>query len=461
MPGVSADTVAEPARHADPPSRARRGGRPVHRKTIMTHFKHRNGALHAEDVPLSTIAAAVGTPAYVYSAAALRASARDFRAGLASVPRKHLAFAVKANPNLAVLQLLAKEGYGADIVSGGELLHALAAGMPASSIVFSGVGKSRRELAAALDAGVGQFNLELEEEGTVLGALAVARGRRAPAVLRVNPDVDAHTHAKISTGRRENKFGVALDAAVDVYARLAGRDGLALRGIAIHIGSQIADLEPLVAAYTRVGALIGKLRAAGHAISHVDLGGGLGVSYRAGDVFPTPEAYGEMVARVTRDWDVTLMFEPGRFIAGAAGVLLTEVLWVKPGAAHPYVIVDAAMNDLARPALYDAFHDFVAVRPNGARICANIAGPVCESGDTFAMARDIDAVGAGDLGVFLTAGAYGATMASTYNCRALVAEVLVDGDRFAVVADRITPGAMMAAQHVPHWLSPGDALQAA
>jgi len=410
---------------------------------------------------LSTVAAAVGTPAYVYSAAALRGAAREFRAGLASVPRKHLAFAVKANPNLAVLHLLAEEGYGADIVSGGEMLHALAAGMPPESIVFSGVGKSRRELGEALDAGIGQFNLELEEEGVVLAGLAAARGLRALAVLRVNPDIDAHTHAKISTGRRENKFGVAVADAAAIYARLAGLDGLNLRGIAIHIGSQIADLGPLEAAYERVGALVAELRAAGHAISHVDLGGGLGVSYRDGEVFPTPQSYGAMVARVTRDWDVTLMFEPGRFIAGAAGVLLTEVLWVKPGVPRPYVIVDAAMNDLARPALYDAFHDFVAVRPNGARMCANIAGPVCESGDTFAMARDIDAVASGDLAVFLTAGAYGATMASTYNCRALVAEVLVDGDRFAVVADRIVPEAMMAVQHVPQWIDDHDALRAA
>ena len=426
----------------------------------MSHFELNNGVLHAEGVPLETIAATVGTPSYVYSAAALRDAARDFRAGLAAVPRKHLAFAVKANPNLAVLQVLADEGYGADIVSGGEMLHALAAGMPAASIVFSGVGKSQRELAAALDAGIGQFNLELEEEGVFLAALAAGRGLLAPAVLRVNPDVDAHTHAKISTGRRENKFGVAIDAAAAIYARLDKLDGLDLRGIAIHIGSQIADLGPLEAAYTRVGALIAQLRAAGHAISHVDLGGGLGVSYRAGDVFPTPAAYGAMVARVTRDWDVTLMFEPGRFIAGAAGVLLTEVLWVKPGVPRPYVIVDAAMNDLARPALYDAFHLFEAVRPSGARICANIAGPVCESGDTFAMARDIDAVVSGDLAVFRTTGAYGATMASTYNCRALVAEVMVEGDNFAVVADRITPELMMAAQHVPAWLSLNEALKA-
>lgn len=419
-------------------------------------FPRRDGVLHAEDVPLPVIAAAVGTPAYVYSTAALRASARAFRAGLAPIARKHIAFAVKANPNLAVLRLLADEGYGADIVSGGELAHALAAGMPAAGIVFSGVGKTRAELAAALDAGIGQFNLELEEEGRVLPALAAARGRRAAAVLRVNPDVDAGTHAKISTGRKHNKFGVALDDAAGIYARLAGLDGLDLRGIAIHIGSQLSDLAPLEAAYARVGALVATLRAAGHAISHVDLGGGLGLSYRPGDVVPTAAAYGAMVARVTRDWDVTLMFEPGRFVAGDAGVLLTEVIWVKPGAVHPYVIVDAAMNDLARPALYDAFHDFVAVAPRGERMVANIAGPVCESGDTFAVGREIDAVRAGDLAVFRTAGAYGATMASTYNCRARVPEVMVDGDRFAVVAERIAPQAMLATQHLPPWMAPAE-----
>ncbi|MGY2736154.1 diaminopimelate decarboxylase [Sphingomonas sp. UYP23] len=416
-------------------------------------FDCRDGVLHVEDVPLPAIAAAVGTPAYVYSTAALRASARAFRAGLAAVPRKQLAFAVKANPNLAVLTLLAAEGYGADIVSAGEMLHALAAGMPARSLIFSGVGKTRRELAAALDAEIGQFNLELEEEGVVLAGMAAARGERAPAVLRVNPDVDAGTHAKISTGRKQNKFGVAIADAGAIYARLAPLDGLDLHGIAIHIGSQLSDLGPLEAAYARIGELVAELRAAGHAITHVDLGGGLGVTYRPGEVMPSPAAYGAMVARVTRNWDVTVLFEPGRFIAGDAGVLLTEVLWVKPGAVDPYVIVDAAMNDLARPALYDAYHDFGAVRPSGERMTANIAGPVCESGDTFAMAREIDAVVAGDLAVFRTAGAYGATMASTYNCRALVPEVLVDGNRFAVVADRIAPAAMLAAQHLPPWMT--------
>ncbi|MES2753327.1 MAG: diaminopimelate decarboxylase [Pseudomonadota bacterium] len=420
----------------------------------MDHFTLIDGALHAERVPLARIAAEVGTPVYVYSRATLERHARVFREGLAGVPNVHLAFAVKANPNLAVLRVLADAGYGADVVSGGELARALAAGVPARDIVFSGVGKMRRELAQGLAAGIGQFNLELEEEGEVLGALAAARGQVAAAVLRVNPDVDAGTHAKISTGQRANKFGVPIDQAPAIFARLARVAGLNLRGVAIHIGSQLTSLAPLEAAYTRIGRLVAELRAAGHTITHVDLGGGLGVPYQPGDTPPSPAEFGAMVARVTRGWDVQLMFEPGRIIAGNAGVLLTEVVWVKPGSPTPYVIVDAAMNDLARPALYDAWHDFAAVCPTGATMTANIAGPVCETGDTFARDREIDAVASGDLAVFRTAGAYGATMASTYNSRDLVPEVLVDGDRYAVVAERIAAGTVMAAEHVPDWLKP-------
>ena len=419
----------------------------------MDHFTLRDGALHCEDVPLVRIAAEVGTPVYVYSQATLERHADVFRAGLQGIDRPHLAFAVKANPNLAVLRVLARAGYGADIVSGGELARALAAGMAPADIVFSGVGKTRAEIEAALAAGIGQVNIELEEEGRVLAQIAAARGETAAAVLRVNPDVDAGTHAKISTGKAENKFGVPIDQAPAIFARLAGTPGLDLRGVAIHIGSQLGTLAPLEAAYARVGALVRELRANGHMISHVDLGGGLGVPYRADDVFPSPANYGAMVARATRGWDVTLMFEPGRVICGNAGVLLTQVIWVKPGVVHPHVIVDAAMNDLARPALYDAWHDFVAVRPNGARMTANIAGPVCESGDTFATARDIDAVESGDLAVFRTAGAYGATMASTYNSRGLVPEVMVSGDRYAVVADRIAPATILSAERVPEWLA--------
>ena len=418
----------------------------------MDHFSLIDGVMHAEQVPLPRIAEDVGTPVYVYSTATLRRHAEVFRAGLAAVPRVHLAYAIKANPNLAVLRVLADCGYGADVVSGGEMKRALAAGMAAKDVVFSGVGKTREELAQALDAGIGQVNLELEEEGEVLADLAHARGMTAPAVLRVNPDVDAGTHAKISTGRKENKFGVPISEARAIFDRLARRPGLDLRGIAIHIGSQMSTLAPLEAAYKRIGELIAELRAAGHVISRVDLGGGLGVPYRAGDTLPGPADLGAIVARATKDWDVELMFEPGRVIAGNAGVLLTRVIWVKPGVVHPYVIVDAAMNDLARPALYDAWHDFAAVCSTGERMTANIAGPVCESSDTFAMGREIDTVKSGDLAIFRTAGAYGATMASTYNSRALVPEVLVDGDRYAVVADRIQPETILAAERVPEWL---------
>jgi diaminopimelate decarboxylase len=418
----------------------------------MDHFHHREGVLHCEDVALTRIAEEVGTPVYVYSAATFRRHARVFRDAFAGLPDVHLAYAIKANPNLAVLRLLAAEGYGADVVSGGEMARALAAGVPPSGIVFSGVGKTRAELARGLDAGIGQFNLELEEEGEVLADLAHARGVTAPAVLRVNPNVDAGTHAKISTGLAENKFGVPIDQAPAMFARLNSRPGLALHGVAIHIGSQLGDLAPLERAYMRVGELVAELRRAGHRITHVDLGGGLGVAYRPGDEFPEPAALGAMVTRVTKGWDVQLQFEPGRVIAGNAGVLLTRVIWVKPGVTNPYVIVDAAMNDLARPALYDAWHDFVAVRPTDERMTANIAGPVCETGDTFATDREIDRVASGDLAVFRTAGAYGATMASTYNSRALVPEVLVDGNRFAVVADRISPETILAAERVPEWL---------
>jgi diaminopimelate decarboxylase len=410
----------------------------------MDFFAYRGGILHAEGVALPTIADAIGTPVYIYSAGAVRDAASRFKDALAGLPAPRLAFAVKANPNTAVLRLLADLGYGADIVSGGELRRALGAGMAPSGIIFSGVGKTDRELGEALDAGIGQFNLELEEEGQVLARLASARVMRAPAVLRVNPDVDAGTHAKISTGRRENKFGVAVLDAPAMYDRLARLEGLDLQGIALHIGSQLRDLAPLEAAYVRVGQLLRELRARGHTITRVDLGGGLGIPYRSSDSVPSFADYGAMVARVTADWNVGLTFEPGRVIAGAAGVLLTRVIWVKPGATCPFVIVDAAMNDLARPALYDAYHRFCAVSPDGGTMVANIAGPVCETGDTFSMAESIDRVCRGDLAVFHTTGAYGAAMASSYNCRPLSPQVLVDRDTFSVVGDRILPAEMAA-----------------
>ncbi len=419
----------------------------------MDHFALKNGVMHAEDVPLPDIAEAVGTPVYVYSRATLERHAKVFRDGLEAVPDKLIAFAVKSNPNLAVLRVLQQQGYGADVVSGGEMRRALAAGIAPEKIVFSGVGKTAIEIQDALDARIGQFNIESEEEGLELAALAAASGRTAQCTLRINPDVDAGTHDKISTGKADNKFGVPIDQAGQIFGKLAGQDGVNLRGVAVHIGSQLGDLAPLERAFGKLGELIKSLRGAGHAITHVDLGGGLGVPYHKDENPPSPAEYGAMVARVTKDWGVSLIFEPGRVIAGNAGVLLTRVVRVKRGINDPFVIVDAAMNDLARPALYGAYHDFAAVKPNGKGMTANIVGPICETGDTFAMGRDCDHLTSGDLAVFRTAGAYGATMASSYNSRGFVAEVLVDGGKFAVVADRIDAGAIMDAERVPDWLA--------
>ncbi|QZH75348.1 MAG: diaminopimelate decarboxylase [Erythrobacter sp.] len=424
----------------------------------MDHFHLTEGELHAEDTPLSRIAEEVGTPVYVYSRATLERHARVFREGLAPIAAASgreplIAFAVKSNPNLAVLKVLSREGYGADVVSGGELIRALTAGVPADKIVFSGVGKTRAELLLGLEKRIGQFNIESSEEGRELAELAAAQGREVAATLRINPDVDAKTHEKISTGRAENKFGIPLVRARETFGELAALEGLNLRGVAVHIGSQLLDLAPLEAAFVKVGALVADLRADGHTITHVDLGGGLGVPYKAGENPPSPAEYGAMVARVTADWDVHPTFEPGRVIAGNAGVLLTRVVRVKRGGnGPPFVIVDAAMNDLARPALYGAWHDFDAVNPTGERMTANIVGPICETGDTFARDRDCDALQSGDLAVFRTAGAYGATMASSYNSRGFVPEVLVDGARFAVVADRIPADAIMDAERVPDFL---------
>ncbi len=419
----------------------------------MDHFEYRNGVLHAEDVPLTAIAEAVGTPVYIYSRATLIRHARVFREALSAVlPKLHLAYAMKANPNLAVLKVLAGEGYGADIVSGGELERALAAGMPAADVVFSGVGKDTAELARGVEVGIGQFNIESEEEGVELARIAASMGKTATCTLRVNPNVDAKTHAKISTGKAENKFGVPYDVAEEIYARLAGLDGLEMRGLAVHIGSQITDLEPSRQAFTKMGELMHRLRGQGFTVSHMDLGGGLGVPYKSGEALPGPEDYAAMVGEVTKGWDATIMFEPGRVIAGNAGVMMTRVVRRKRGVTAPFLVVDAAMNDLARPALYDAWHDVVAVEPSGDRETAHIVGPICETSDTFAMGREIDAMRAGDLGAFRTAGAYGATMANTYNSRSLVPEVMVDGDKWAVVAERIEPATILAAERVPDWL---------
>lgn len=421
----------------------------------MDCFTLRDGTLHAEDVSLPAIADAVGTPVYVYSTATLERHVRVFRDAVAGLGKGEplVAFAVKANPNKAVLATLARAGMGADVVSGGELYRALDAGMDPDQIVFSGVGKTADEMAQGLNAGIGQFNIESEPELDMLSAVATRLGKVARIAIRVNPDVIAGTHAKISTGGKENKFGIDYHAAPAAYAHAASLPRIAVRGVAVHIGSQLTDLLPLEAAFGRVGALIRDLRAAGHDITHADLGGGLGVPYDpAKPLPPSPAEYGAMVARATAGWDTRLMFEPGRLIVANAGVLVSRVIRVKQGATAPFVVVDAAMNDLLRPSLYDAYHDIRAVTPTGERAVANIVGPVCETGDTFALGRAMDVVAADDLIAFMTAGAYGATMASTYNSRALVPEVLVAGDQFAVVRERPPIEALAQADRLPPWL---------
>lgn len=418
--------------------------------------------MHAEDVPLPLIADAVETPVYVYSAATIERHARVFLTAVAGCGNgpPHVAYAVKANPNGAVLSLLARIGLGADVVSEGELRRALAAGVPPEKVIFSGVGKTAREMAYALSVGVGQFNVESEPELDMLSAVATAAGITATIAIRINPDVDAGTHAKISTGKSENKFGIAYDRAAHAYALAASLPGIRVRGVALHIGSQLTDLAPLEAAFRKTGVLIAALRSAGHVVTHVDLGGGLGVPYDpAQPLPPSPDAYGAMIRAVTANWDVALAFEPGRLIVANAGVLLTRVIRVKPSVTNtPFVIVDAAMNDLLRPSLYDAWHDIRSVAPRGEPIQATIVGPVCETGDTFATARQIDVVEAGDLVVLATAGAYAATMASTYNSRALTPEVMVSGDKWAIVRARPPIEALIAGDIVPDWLSSGRAI---
>ncbi|WP_116091096.1 diaminopimelate decarboxylase [Sphingomonas crusticola] len=419
----------------------------------MDHFELKDGMLHAEGVPLARISAEAGTPIYVYSAATIERHVRVFREALAGIDDPLIAFAVKANPNRAVLATLAALGLGADVVSGGELKRALAAGIPAAKIVFSGVGKTAEEMALGLDEGIGQFNLESVAEAEMLSQVATARGVTARVAFRVNPDVDAGTHSKISTGRADDKFGVAYDRAPDAYARAAAMPGIAAVGVAVHIGSQLTDLAPSRAAFERVGALIAALRAAGHAIDSADLGGGLGVPYNpAVPVPPSPADYGAMVREVTAGWDVRLIFEPGRVIVGNAGVMLTRVIRIKEGKNYPFVVLDAGMNDLLRPSLYDAWHNIRAVEPNGAKFVANVVGPICETGDTFARAREMDQVAAGDLVAFMTAGAYGATMANTYNSRGLVPEAMVSGEEWAIVRDRQPIEALIAADRLPPWL---------
>ncbi len=422
-------------------------------RSTSDRFQLRNGTLYCEDVPLPQIAGQVGTPVYVYSTAAMRDQVRSLREALWGLGDPLIAYAVKANPNAAILATLAGEGLGADIVSSGELMRARAAGIPTEKIMFAGVGKTREEMRLALDAGICQFNLESGDEAQMLSRIAVELGREAAVGFRVNPDVEPGTHAKISTGAATSKFGIAIQDALTEYARAVELPGLKIQGVAVHIGSQLTSLAPFERAFRAVGALIRELRQAGHDIALADLGGGLGVPYDpALPAPPSPSEYGDMVRRATGDWGVRLVFEPGRLVVATAGVLLTEVIRVKPGQPHPFVIVDAAMNDLMRPTLYDAWHAIDAVRPSAGRMIANVVGPVCESGDTFALGREMAAATAGDLLVFRTAGAYAATMASTYNSRPLTPEVLVDGSRWAVVRPRIEVQRLIEADVIPDWI---------
>lgn len=419
----------------------------------MDHFELKDGELCCEGVPLAEIAAAVGTPVYVYSTATMCRHVAALRQALEPLPDALIAYAVKANPNSAVIATLAQAGLGADVVSGGEYRRAIAAGVPSDKIVFSGVGKTEDEMRLALEGGLYQFNLESLDEAEMLSAVATDMGRTAPVGFRVNPDVAAGGHAKITTGSAENKFGIAIGDAPEAYARIATLPGLRVQGVAVHIGSQLTSLDPLERAFARVGHLIEDLRAAGHHIRVADLGGGLGVPYDPGQPPPpSPADYGAMVKRIAAGWNVRLVFEPGRLIVANAGVLLSRVIRVKPGATDPFVIVDAAMNDLMRPALYDAWHRIEAVRPTGRTRTANVVGPVCETGDTFATGRQMDEVAAGDLVVFRTAGAYAAAMASTYNSRPLTPEVLVNGNHWAVVRPRVGVDALIAADRIPDWL---------
>jgi diaminopimelate decarboxylase len=419
----------------------------------MDHFELKDGELHCEEVPLAEIAASVGTPVYVYSTATMCRHVAALRLALEGLADPLIAYAVKANPNSAVIATLANAGLGADVVSGGEYRRAIAAGVSPDKIVFSGVGKTEDEMAQALTGGLYQFNLESLAEAEMLSGVATAMSRTAPVGFRVNPDVAAGGHAKITTGAAENKFGIAVGEAVAAYARVAALPNLEIQGVAVHIGSQLTSLDPLERAFTRVGDLIAELGAAGHKIIVADLGGGLGVPYDPGQPAPpSPADYGAMVKRIVGRWNARLVFEPGRLIVANAGVLLSRVIRVKPGATDPFVIVDAGMNDLMRPALYDAWHRIEAVRPTRRQRTANVVGPVCETGDTFATARRMDEVAAGDLVVFRTAGAYAAAMASTYNSRPLTPEVLVDGSRWAVVRSRIGIDQLIAADRVPDWL---------
>jgi diaminopimelate decarboxylase len=420
----------------------------------VNHFEYRDGVLFAEDVPVPEIAAAVGTPFYVYSSATLTRHYEVFSKAFADLDTL-VCYAMKANSNQAVLRTLAKLGSGADVVSEGELRRALAAGIPASKIMFSGVGKTAREMDFALAAGIHCFNVESEPELELLSARAVKAGTVAPVSIRINPDVDAKTHKKISTGKAENKFGIAWQRAREVYARVAELPGVKAVGIDMHIGSQITELQPFDDAFALLAELVETLRADGHDISHVDLGGGLGIPYRAdNNPPPLPDAYAAIVHRRVKKLGLKVIFEPGRLIAGNAGILVSEVIYLKEGDAKNFLIVDAAMNDLIRPTLYDAFHEIrpVVLNDDAPRIVADVVGPVCETGDFLGQDRDLPRMQSGDLIAVSTAGAYGAVQAGTYNTRLLIPEVLVNGDQFHVVRPRLSYEQLIGLDSVPSWL---------
>ena len=421
----------------------------------MDHFLYKNGTLFAEDVAINDIAAAVGTPFYVYSTATLKRHFQLFDDALAGTD--HLVcYAMKAASNQAILKTLGALGAGMDVVSGGEYARAKAAGIPGDRIVFSGVGKTVDEIRMALTGGIRQFNVESEPEMQAISSVATDLGVTAPITIRVNPDVDAKTHAKIATGKSENKFGIPISRARDVYALAASLPGLQVIGIDVHIGSQLTQLEPFELAYSKVAELVETLRADGHNIQRLDLGGGLGIPYtRSNETPPLPSDYGAMVKRVLGHLGCELEIEPGRLIVGNAGLLVSSVIYVKKGEDREFLILDAAMNDLIRPAMYDAHHDIVPVTEPVAGVEPakyDIVGPVCESGDTFAKGRDLAAQTAGDLVAFRSAGAYGAVMSSEYNSRPLIPEVLVNGDKFAVIRHRPTYEEMINRDTLPEWL---------
>lgn len=421
----------------------------------MDHFLYRDGALYAEDVPVAEIAAAVGTPFYVYSSATLTRHFKLFDEALDGLD--HLVcYAMKSLSNQAVLRVLAEAGAGMDVVSGGEYRRAVAAGVPGDRIVFSGVGKTAEEMRLALEGGIRQFNVESEPEMEVLSAVASQMSKIAPITIRVNPDVDAKTHAKIATGKSENKFGIPIARAREVYAMAAGLPGLKVIGIDVHIGSQLTDLAPFEAAYLKVAELTAQLRGDGHDIRRLDLGGGLGIPYaQSNEAPPTPQDYGAVIRRTVGHLGCEIEIEPGRLISGNAGLMVSKVIYVKEGADRKFLIIDGAMNDLIRPAMYDAHHDIVPVvqpKPGAERATYDIVGPVCESGDTFAKGRTMAPVGPGDLVVFRSAGAYGAVMSSEYNSRPLIPEVLVQRDQFAVIRARPTFDEMIARDIIPPWL---------